>query len=140
MLELLSPSNKEHSGRGLYLAKRNALLVQGIHLFELDLLLGGDRLPLERPLPEGDYYAMVSRSDRRPACDVYVWTIEATLPTLPVPLKGPDPDLPIDLGVVFSVTFERGRYARSLNYEQPPAISVPGDALERIERRARATE
>src|SRR5438552_11758420 len=51
VLELLSPANKEQPGRAEYLAKRSALLHQKVHLVELDLLLGGQRLPLERPLP-----------------------------------------------------------------------------------------
>src|SRR5208283_4971720 len=39
-LELLSPTNKEGSGRSEYLAKRRALLYQKVHLVELDLLRG----------------------------------------------------------------------------------------------------
>src|SRR6266540_219691 len=55
VLELLSPANKEQPGRTEYLAKRRAILVQPVHLVELDLLLGGRRLPMQQPLPDGDY-------------------------------------------------------------------------------------
>lgn len=123
VLELLSPSNKEELGRGDYLAKRNAILRQNVHLVELDLLLGGRRLPLQEELPSGDYYALISRGDRRPDCHVYAWTVRQPLPTLPVPLKAPDPDLSLDLQAVFDVTYERGRYARSVNYRD--ALTVP---------------
>jgi hypothetical protein len=41
------------------------------------------------------------------------------LPVLPVPLRAPDPDISIDLQTVFELTYERGRYARSVRYDQP---------------------
>src|SRR5947209_5759723 len=56
VLELLSPTNKHEPGRTEYLSKRNALLRQSVHLVELDLLLGGQRLPMGKPLPPADYY------------------------------------------------------------------------------------
>jgi hypothetical protein len=71
VLELLSPANKEEPGRSSYLAKRNALLQQPVHLVEVDFLLDGQRLPLAHKPPAGDFYAYVARADRRPDCDVY---------------------------------------------------------------------
>ncbi|MBV9123164.1 MAG: DUF4058 family protein [Planctomycetes bacterium] len=136
ILELLSPSNKEEPGRGLYLAKRDGLFYHPVHLVELDLLLGGRGLPLRDPLPPGDYYALISRADRRPLCEVYAWTMRQPLPTIPIPLKAPDPDLPFDLGQVFATAYERGRYARSLNYQDPPPIPVPEDARAWIRERS----
>ena len=68
------------------LAKRNALLHQDVHLVELDLLRGGQRLPLRDPLPPGDYCTLVSRGDRRPGCAVCAWPLAHPLPTIPVPL------------------------------------------------------
>ena len=119
VIELLSPSNKEQPGRELYLAKRSALLVQQVHLVELDLLLGGQRLPMRRPLPRGDYFALVSRHDRRPASEVYVRRRGDRLPTIPVPLKAPDPDVALDLAAVYNRAYDRGHNARSIDYNQP---------------------
>ena len=48
-LELLSPANKNQPGRTEFLAKRNALLYQPVHLVELNLLQGGKRLPMGQP-------------------------------------------------------------------------------------------
>jgi hypothetical protein len=124
VLELLSPTNKSGSGRDSYLLKRNAVLYQDVHLIELDLLIGGRRLPLAKPLPAGDYYALVAHSERRPNCDVYAWTVRQPLPKLPIPLRSPDPDLLIDLGEVFLQTYERGRYQRRLRYGDPPAAPL----------------
>ena len=61
ILELLSPSNKENSGFYDYLDKRHKLLAQPINLVELDLLLGGQRLLMRKPLPPGDFYALIAR-------------------------------------------------------------------------------
>jgi hypothetical protein len=122
VLELLSPANKEYPGRTEYLAKRMALLHQNLHLIELDLLLGGRRLPMQAPLPPGDYYYLVSRGEQRPDCQVYSWTLRQPLAALPVPLREPDPDITIDLRVVFTTAYERGRFAKRIRYESP----VPG--------------
>jgi hypothetical protein len=116
VLELLSPANKEQPGRTEYLAKRNALLYQQVHLVELDLLRGGRRPPLAKPLPPGDCYYLVSRADQRPDCQVYAWGLRQPLPVLPVPLRAPDPDLMIPLGSVFTTAYDRGRFQRRIDY------------------------
>jgi hypothetical protein len=121
-LELLSPANKEQPGRTEYLAKRRALLVQDVHLVELDLLLEGRRLPLQKPLPPADYYYFLCRAGQRPDCQVYRWTLRQPLPALPVPLRDPDPDLTIDLGAVFALAYERGRFYRRIHYQGPMPV------------------
>jgi hypothetical protein len=121
-LELLSPANKEQPGRTEYLAKRQALLRQDVHLVELDLLLGGLRLPLQKPLPPADYYYFLSRADRRPDCQVYSWTLRDPLSTLPLPLRAPDPDVFINLATVFTTAYDRGRFRRRLPYQGPVPV------------------
>lgn len=124
VLELLSPTNKSGSGRGEYLLNRHAILSQDVHLIELDLLLGGQRLPLGKRLPLGDYFAFVAHSQRRFNCDVYAWSVRQRLPVLPIPLKAPDPDLRINLAEVFKQAYERGRYERCLRYAEPPSAPL----------------
>ena len=136
-LELLSPANKREPGRTEYCSKAQCLTAQKIHLFELDLLLGGQRLPLGGPLPPGDGYALVSRGDGQPTCDVYAWSIRQPLPTLPIPLKAPDPDIRFDLGAVYATAYERGRYARSLPYGEPLALPLSDEDLQWVMERAR---
>jgi len=127
MLELLSPANKEELGRGAYLAKRNALHVQQVHLVELDLLLGGKRLPLRAPLPPADYFAFVARAERRPDCEVYFWNLPDRLPALPIPLRLPDPDVWLDLAAVFTLVYEKGGYRREIDYALPPPVPMSED-------------
>ena len=97
-IEVLSPTNKARADGDDYLAKRAALLRRGINLVEIDLLLGGERLPARETLPAGDFYAFVSRRDRRPKSDVYSWSIRRALPQIPIPLKPPDNDVSLEFG------------------------------------------
>ena len=139
-IELLSPSNKDARGRALYDEKRQSVLLQPVHLVELDLLFHGQRMTFARRLPPGDYYAMVSRAEKRPLCDVYAWSVRQRLPLIPIPLKQPDPDVMIDLQAVFETTFERGRYARSIDYAADFAENTTPETREWIEHRARGSQ
>jgi hypothetical protein len=124
VIELLSPSNKELPGRDVYFAKRNTLLNQFVHVVEIDLLLAGARLGMRTPLPAGDYFAYVSRAERRPHGDVYAWGVRNPLPVIPVPLLDPDPDYQLDLGALFRHAYDRGRYERSIDYTADPATAL----------------
>lgn len=137
VVELLSPSNKDTRDRSQYLGKRHSILRQEVHLVELDLLLGGQRLPMQRPLPPGHYYGIVSRWERRPDCEVYHWLLDEVLPILPIPLAAPDADLQIDLAAVFETTFSRGRYDRSINYRKPFKLPLSEDERDWVESMAR---
>jgi hypothetical protein len=119
VLELLSPANKHEPGRTEYLSKRNAVIHQSVHLVELDLLLGGRRLPLSKPLPAADCYYLLARAERRPDCEVFSWQLSDPLRPLPVPLRAPHVDLQIDLAQVFAAAYERGRFGRRLAYRAP---------------------
>jgi hypothetical protein len=138
VVELLSPSNKTGDGRRDYLVKRNGLMHQDVHLVELDFLVAGQRLPMERALPAGDYYALVARGDRRPDCEVYAWTVRQPLPTIPIPLLAPDPDIPVDLAAVFRSVFERARYQRSIDYGAPLTLPLKPEDREWAEGLATA--
>ncbi len=122
-IELLSPTNKGPAGRGKYLEKRLDLLNRSIHLVEIDLLLVGRRLPMAKPLPAGEGFALVTRADRRPDCDVYAWAIRKALPSIPIPLKTPDADVHLDLAAASATAYQRGRYANLIDYAKP--LSLP---------------
>jgi hypothetical protein len=119
VIEILSPTNKTGLGRGQYLQKRRELLDQPVHLVEIDLLLGGRRLPMGGPLPAGDYHAFVSRAEKRESSDVYAWSVRRTLPAIPIPLTAPDQDLSMDLAAVVARAYDQGRYQRLIQYGKP---------------------
>ena len=118
VLETLSPGNKRpgSDGRREYLKKRDEILQSRTHLVELDLLRGGQRMPMGTPLPDADYSAVVSRSQRRPRAEAYLWTVRDPLPTILLPLNQGDPDVPLDLQTVFTTVYDRARYDLSLDY------------------------
>jgi hypothetical protein len=124
VLELLSPTNKKGEGRQLYLQKRNEILEDNIHLVELDLLLGGARVPIKGKLPPGHYFGYVARGDQRPRCEVYAWSLAEPLTRMRLPLKPSDPDLVFDLPGVFAQAYQRGRYTRVLPYSSPPPVEL----------------
>lgn len=130
VLETLSPPNKRGGGDGRreYLEKRLAVLQTPSHLVELDLLRGGLRLPMITPLPPADYYAIVSRRERRPSAAVYAWSLRHPLPTIPVPLKAGDSDVPLDLQAAFNIVYDRARYDLSLDYNSD--LQLPPDEQE----------
>jgi hypothetical protein len=138
ILEVLSPGNKEEPGYGGYLLKRNAVLRQKVHLVELDLLLSGRRMPLQRDYPLGNYFALVAPGDRRPDGQVYAWSVRQPLPAIDIPLLPPDPPVRIDLGAVFTTTYDRGRYARSLDYAATPHPALAGEERAWVVETARA--
>lgn len=121
-IEILSPANKRtgHDAREEYLSKRRALLRSDAHLIELDLLKGGERMPLEKPVPQAAYYVVLSRSYRRPIVEVWPIQLWEKLPTIPVPLLRPDPDVLLDLSAIVATVYERGAYDRVIDYRQPP--------------------
>lgn len=120
-IELLSPWNKRPGSDGVreYARKRETVLRSSAHLVELDLLRGGQRLETLEKLPAGDYYALVSRERRRPKVEVYAWSLRQPLPTVPIPLAGSDPDVPLDLQAVFTSVYDRAGYDYSLDYTRP---------------------
>jgi hypothetical protein len=121
VVEVLSPTNKQGEGRGLYTNKRGRLLqTESVNLVEIDLLRAGRRVQLAKPLPPAHYYAFVSRADRRPDCQVYRWNVRHKLPSIPIPLRAPTPDASADLARAFEMAYQRGRYGRMIRYGEPP--------------------
>ncbi|MFA0757703.1 MAG: hypothetical protein KEFWMYNX_000862 [Candidatus Fervidibacter sp.] len=131
VIEMLSPFNKRlGDGRTEYLKRRNAILNSDAHLIELDLLREGERMPMGKPLPPADYYAIVSRSYRRPMAEVYAWTVRQKMPTIPVPLLWGEPDVPLDLQAVLTTVYERAGYDYRLPYQRDPEPPLRAEEAE----------
>jgi hypothetical protein len=137
VIELLSPSNKFQPGWTEYIEKRLELIHQPIHLVELDFLIEGHRLPMNGALPRGDYYAFVSRAGRRPDSEVYGWSVRQPLRAIPLPLDPPDPDLPLDLAVLYATAHARARYSLAIHYDRPLGLPLAPDDLAWAEATAR---
>jgi hypothetical protein len=120
-IEVLAPSNKKPGTKGwkLYQRKRQSLLLGDVNLVEIDLLRGGQRMPMLDPWPESPYTLLVARAKKFQLCRVWQAHFQRPLPSLPVPLAKPDPDIPLDLQPMIDAIYQRSRYERSIDYSKP---------------------
>ena len=122
-VEVLSPSNKRPGTPGwdLYLHKRQSLLLGGVHLVEIDLLRGGQRMPMLDAWPDGPYTVLVARAKKTQLCKAWPVHYMRPLPPIPVPLAKPDPDILLRLQPMFEAIYQRSRYELTIDYKQPLA-------------------
>jgi len=125
-IEILSPTNKVGSGQAEFRFKRKEPFDAGVNLVDIDLLLGGQRLPFKKPLPPGDYFGFVSRQSKAPLVQVYPMKLSEPLKAVPIPLRDPDPDVILELQPAYDLAFSRGGYPRRLRYTNAPAEVAPG--------------
>ncbi len=118
-IEILSPVNKRDPGRAAYLQKRDRLRQAGVHLLELDLLRRGMRTVWHPRIPDTPYRVTLVRAEAEVA---EVWPIRLAdrLPTVPVPLLAPDPDVPLGLGPALTTIYDEAAYDLSVDYGKPP--------------------
>lgn len=135
VIELLSPENKASGEGGIdaYLKKRAQLIASGVNLVEIDLLRGGERLPI-RGLPSGDFYVYVGRTQRESECEVCAWALKMPLPTIPIPLLQGEQETNLDLAAAFRTTYEAAFYDRRLPYQQPLEPRPSDDEVEWIKQ------
>ncbi len=120
IIEILSPVNKHGLGGREYADRRFELMLTSVHLLEIDLLRQGARIPLIGELPPASYYIYLSRRERRPYTQVWPVALRQPLPTVPVPLLAPDPDVPLDLQAAVKACFDIVGYERLLDYTADP--------------------
>ncbi len=110
VIELLSPTDKKRGpDHGAYLSKRNILLGSDTSLVEIDLHRGGQR-PALPPLPDCDYYALVSQYECRPRIGFWPIGLHDRLPLVPVPLAASDAAVSLDLQAVLDGAYDSAGY------------------------------
>jgi hypothetical protein len=118
-IEILSPVNKREPGLSKYREKRRQLHAADVHILEIDLLRRGQR-PLVHPrIPQRAYRIILIRAAARCA-DIWSLLLQDALPIVPIPLRAPDADIPLDLATAFTTLYDRAAYDLSLNYAEPP--------------------
>jgi hypothetical protein len=126
-IEVLSPANKRKGTKGWrkYERKRQAMLLGRANFIEIDLLRGGDKMPMLTPWPDSPYTLLVSRAEDAPYCRVWLAHFQRRLPVIPVPLLAPDPDLTLDLQPLLDGIYALGRYDERIDYTRPltPSLS-----------------
>jgi hypothetical protein len=138
-IEVLSPSNKQPGTPGWdqYQRKRQSVLLGDVSLIEIDLLRGGQRMPMLDPWPDSPYTLLVARAHKFQLCRVWPADFRRP-PPIPVPLARPDPDIPLDLQPMVEAIYQRSRYERSIDYTQPPTPPLAPEEAEWLAGQLRA--
>ncbi|HMQ30498.1 MAG TPA: DUF4058 family protein [Chloroflexaceae bacterium] len=126
-IELLSPANKRpgQDGAEVYEHKRQELFKTAAHLLEIDLLRAGNRPQVRAQLPPAPGFISLSRAELRPEVDIWPVTWQEPIPVVAVPLRHPDPDVPLDLSACLRAIYASARYERRVDYTAPPPPPEP---------------
>ena len=130
-LEFVSPSNKTSGKtRRQFLRKRRDSLDAGINIVEIDLTRAGRRhLPdalSARPEAAAVYLAFARRESPTPRYEVYPLALRDPLPTIAIPLRPGDADLPLALQPLVDTAHARSRF-RPSDYAGPLRPPLPPD-------------
>ncbi|WNZ27531.1 DUF4058 family protein [Leptolyngbya sp. NK1-12] len=117
-IEILS-LNKREPGLTAYRQKRQRLYQSNVHLVEIDLLRRGTRSFNHPRLPDTAYLVTVTRAQLG-VIEIWPINLQDSLPTVPVPLRSPDADVPLALSEAVAVIYDEAAYDLSIDYRQPP--------------------
>lgn len=134
IVELLSASNKESGSdsRAKYLQKQREIMESKVSLVEIDLLRAGAwtvAIPevVARQRAQFQYLVSVNRPPDRASFDFYPILLRDRLPPVGIPLAGKDPDVDIDLQSLVTACYDRGQYARTIDYGKAPVPRLEGE-------------
>ncbi|MDJ0800669.1 MAG: DUF4058 family protein [Calothrix sp. MO_167.B12] len=125
VIEILSPKNKRgKEGREAYERKRHKIFASNTSLVEIDLLRGGEPMPVLGAVDTG-YRILVSRGYRRPEADLYTFGLKNVIPTFPVPLRKGEVEPVVDLQSLLNEVYAKARFDLAISYSQPvkPTLS-----------------
>lgn len=131
-IEVLSPVNKRKPGLTSFLEKRERLMRAGVHLLDIDLIRRGKRpvkLPNVVDLDSGEnapYTVLLTRA-KNDKLELWPIYLQEKLPVVAVPLRAPDDDVPLDLGLALSTIYDEAAYDLTIDYRQlpPPPVFDP---------------
>jgi len=131
-IELLSASNKlPGEGQEKYLQKQREYRQGRVSLVEIDLLRSGKRItavPKDR-VPRSHrttYHVCVTRGWLKSTWELYRVPLRDRLPTINIPLRESDVDVPLDLQLLIDRCYHNGRYD-DLNYRVDPNPPLDSD-------------
>lgn len=124
-IELLSPLHKRGESREEYFARRARLLSRGVHLVEIDLLRQGERVPMGGHPPAAHYYVVLTTNGS--VRNVWAINLDEPLPTIPIPLRMVERQVPLDLQKAFTDAYDLGGYDLSCDYRRAPDITLDSE-------------
>lgn len=120
LIELLSPTNKvSKDGRQQYLEKRSQILITRTNLVEIDLLRGGEMMPVISEPTTSHYRILISRGHRRPRAQLYGFSLRQPIPEIAIPLLPHEQDVPLDLNEILHSLYHRARFDLRVDYRAP---------------------
>jgi hypothetical protein len=133
VVEVLSPANKRPgAGRSEYQAKRLRTLATLTHRVGIDLLRGGEPMPMRvrgaagAPSP-GAYRILVAEAPHRPAARVIAFGLRDRVPSFALPLLREA--VQVELQTLLDRVYDRYRYRQRLDYTTDPVPPLaPPDA------------
>lgn len=150
-IEFISPTNKRR-GNGLdqYLAKQTECADSSVNLVEIDLTRAGRRelifgdaeswLRVRRPdlRTESYPYAILTRQHCGfSSLSFYGIHLSDPLPTIGVPLRPQDDQVPLPLQSIVDQAYQRGRYGETVNYSRPLEPILDAETAAYIDQRLR---
>lgn len=124
-IEVLSPKNKRSGeGRRAYESKRQKVLGSSTHLIEIDLLRGGQPMPILENSIQATYRILVSRSDRRPQAQLYPFGLQEPIPPFQLPLRYGDPEPLVDLQALLHDVYDRAGFDLAIDYTREPVPAL----------------
>ena len=132
VIELLSPTNKKRGpDHDAYVSKRSVILGSDTNLVEIDLRRGGQRPGLP-PLPDCDYYVLVSQYECRPRIGFWPIGLHDRLPAVPIPLTAGETPVILDLQTVLDRAYDSAGYDKYVYAESTdPPLSAADAAWAR---------
>ena len=146
VLEVLSPTNKLGAGLTAYLAKRGQLLRAGVNVVEINLVRAGGWWSMAQPadgLPadvQATYCVLVHQSNAAaPARWLQPVRLDEPLPDVNVPLRHDDDPVRLPLQSLVEGAYRNGRYASTLQYNEPLDPPPTREEAATVERLLKAT-
>jgi hypothetical protein len=146
-IEILSPGNKSAGKLNRkYRRKLERYAEAGVNIVEIDLLRSSrDRLVVpENEIPperRAAYYTCVCWVSEPAKWEIYPMLLRRPLPTVPVPCRNTDPDVPLNLQPLIDRIYTEGGHD-DIDYSKPPKPPLPPDdaawAAELIAKSGRA--
>src|SRR5262249_31049866 len=114
-----------------YERKQGEIVQSNTNLVEIDLLRAGKHVaavPRENIRPElrTPYLVCVRRVTVPTKAEVYPIPLSAKLPTVKIPLRPGDADVPLDLQALIEQCYRKGRYEVDLDYRHDPDPPLTG--------------
>ena len=146
VIEVLSPANKASAaGRNEYEAKQYDLLAAGVNLVEIDLVRQGAHvIAAEKEFlrPAGNdetrYLICAVRGGWPNRREIYYCPLREALPTIRIPLRPTDPDVPLALQPMIDRVYRTGRCWHLNHQANPPGPEWSEAESQWLDERLRA--